>query len=635
MAADRHGHMPETLVRRLPRLPERLLIGLSGGADSVALTELLLCLRAQGRVRLWAVHVNHGLRGAQSDEDERFVRKLCERENLPLAVYRAHPPERPGEDWARQARYGFFRQELRRCGAQAVALAHHRDDQAETLLLHLLRGAGLTGLAGMSPEGESLGVKVVRPLLEFSRQELREALTDAGIPWREDESNGDPRFLRNAVRCELLPLMERLAPGAGARLAGTAELLREDERVLAMQAEALVGREAERLWMPLCRLTGLESGLRSRVLRLWWQCQAGQGREERALSREQTAALAGLITAPAGTRCNLPGGWHGQRGWTHLHLLPPDGRHERPEISLIAASCSPGPGDGRLTQTIPAQLLSECTVRTRRPGDWIRPFSGGGRQTLQDYFVNRRVDAPFRDSVPLLCRGSEVLLAAGVGAGNVPPMNHTKDQLLLRWRGEMPWAQIDEGENRMERDAKLYGDLSRVLVTREEIQQAVKELGRRITEDYAGKEPMMIGILKGAVVFYSDLIREIDLPLRTDFMAVSSYGSATKSTGVVKVLKDLDRDIVGQDVLIVEDIVDSGMTLSYLKKMLGDRGAASIRIVTLLDKPARRRVDLKADYYCFQIPDEFVVGYGLDYDEKYRNLPDIGVLHPRIYGGEG
>ncbi|MBQ7845342.1 MAG: hypoxanthine phosphoribosyltransferase [Clostridia bacterium] len=186
----------------------------------------------------------------------------------------------------------------------------------------------------------------------------------------------------------------------------------------------------------------------------------------------------------------------------------------------------------------------------------------------------------------------------------------------------------------MERDAKLYADLSKVLVTREEIHAAVKKLGQQITADYQGKSPVVIGILKGAVVFYSDLIREIDLPLRTEFMAVSSYGSATKTTGVVKVLKDLDRDIVGQDVLIVEDIVDSGMTLSYLKKMLTDRGAASIKIVTLLDKPARRRVDLKADYYCFIIPDEFVVGYGLDYDEKYRNIPDIGVLHPRIYGGE-
>lgn len=186
----------------------------------------------------------------------------------------------------------------------------------------------------------------------------------------------------------------------------------------------------------------------------------------------------------------------------------------------------------------------------------------------------------------------------------------------------------------MDQSAKLYGDLTHVLVTREEIHEAVKKLGRQITEDYAGKEPMLIGILKGSVVFYSDLIREIDLPLRTEFMAISSYGSATKTSGVVKVLKDLDRDITGMDVLIVEDIVDSGMTLSYLKKHLMDRGAASIRIVTLLDKPARRRVDLKADYFCFVIPDEFVVGYGLDYDEKYRNLPDIGVLHPRIYGGE-
>ena len=186
----------------------------------------------------------------------------------------------------------------------------------------------------------------------------------------------------------------------------------------------------------------------------------------------------------------------------------------------------------------------------------------------------------------------------------------------------------------MERDAKLYQDLTKVLVTRDEIAKAVKELGARITKDYAGKAPVLIGILKGAIVFYSDLIREIDLPLTTEFMAISSYGSATKSSGVVQVLKDLNRDITGKDVMIVEDIVDSGMTLSYLKKYLADRGASSIKIVTLLDKPARRRVELTADYFCFTIPDEFVVGYGLDYDEKYRNLPDIGVLHPRIYGGE-
>ena len=183
----------------------------------------------------------------------------------------------------------------------------------------------------------------------------------------------------------------------------------------------------------------------------------------------------------------------------------------------------------------------------------------------------------------------------------------------------------------MDSTARMYQDLSKILVTQSEIQKAVRELGRRITENYQGAEPMVIGILKGAIVFYSDLIREIDLPLRTDFMAVSSYGSATKTSGVVKIVKDLDRDITGQEVLIVEDIVDSGVTLSYLKKHLTQRGAKRIRIATLLDKPARRRVDLQVDYACFEIPDEFVVGYGLDYDEKYRNLPDIGVLAPRIY----
>ena len=183
----------------------------------------------------------------------------------------------------------------------------------------------------------------------------------------------------------------------------------------------------------------------------------------------------------------------------------------------------------------------------------------------------------------------------------------------------------------MEASANIYHDLTRVLVTREEIKEAVSKLGKRITADYQGKAPLCVGILKGAIVFYSDLIREIDLPLRTDFMAVSSYGAATHSSGVVKVMKDLDMDISGMDVLIIEDIVDSGVTLNFLKGRLLARGAASVKIATLLDKPARRRVDLKADYFCFEIPDEFVVGYGLDWNEQYRNLPDIGVLSPAIY----
>ena len=176
-----------------------------------------------------------------------------------------------------------------------------------------------------------------------------------------------------------------------------------------------------------------------------------------------------------------------------------------------------------------------------------------------------------------------------------------------------------------------HQDIKQVLIPQEELARKVAELGAQISRDYTGKKLMVISVLKGSVVFLGDLIREITVPLVMDFMAVSSYGAGVKTSGVVRINKDLDLSIEGFDVLIVEDILDSGMTLSYIKKEFAQRGAASVRIATLLDKPARRRVELDVDYSCFVIPDAFVVGYGLDYDEKYRNLPDIGVLHPRIY----
>lgn len=186
----------------------------------------------------------------------------------------------------------------------------------------------------------------------------------------------------------------------------------------------------------------------------------------------------------------------------------------------------------------------------------------------------------------------------------------------------------------MQINRAMYNDLDSILYTKEQLAEAVQKLGQKITQDYQGKRPVLVCILKGASVFFVDLIREIDLPLEIDFMVVSSYGASTQSSGEVKLVKDLDRSINGRDVIVVEDIVDSGMTLSFLKRTLLGRGAASLRIATLLDKPARRRVELEVDYSCFEIPDAFVVGYGLDYNETYRNLPDVGILSPRIYASE-
>ena len=176
--------------------------------------------------------------------------------------------------------------------------------------------------------------------------------------------------------------------------------------------------------------------------------------------------------------------------------------------------------------------------------------------------------------------------------------------------------------------------VARILISENEIKEKIKEVANQISADYAGEDVLFIGILKGSVIFFADLTREIKLPLTMDFMAISSYGAGTTSSGEVKMLKDLDKSICGKNVVIVEDIIDSGNTLSYLKRLLSSRQPKSIKICTLLDKPSRRKVDLQPDYCCFTIPDEFVFGYGLDVDQFYRNVKDIYILDPEYYPEE-
>lgn len=174
----------------------------------------------------------------------------------------------------------------------------------------------------------------------------------------------------------------------------------------------------------------------------------------------------------------------------------------------------------------------------------------------------------------------------------------------------------------------MADDVAEILLSPDELAAKVKELGEAISRDYAGQDLLLIGVLKGAVMFLSDLLRSVTIPVAVDFMAVSSYGAATKSSGIVRILKDLDESIEGRHVLVVEDIVDTGLTLHYMLENLASRRPASLKVCALLDKPDRRQVEVALDYVGFHIPDKFVIGYGLDYAEKYRNLPYIGVLRP-------
>ena len=177
----------------------------------------------------------------------------------------------------------------------------------------------------------------------------------------------------------------------------------------------------------------------------------------------------------------------------------------------------------------------------------------------------------------------------------------------------------------------MLQDIKEVLFSEEVINNKIKELATRISEDYKGKNILVVGVLKGSVIFAAELIKNISIPCEIDFMAVSSYGTSSETTGVVRILKDLDHEISGKDIIIVEDIVDSGVTLDYLLKYLMARNANSVEIVSLLTKPSRRRVDINCKYIGFEAPDEFIVGYGLDYAEKYRNLPFVGILKREVY----
>jgi len=178
----------------------------------------------------------------------------------------------------------------------------------------------------------------------------------------------------------------------------------------------------------------------------------------------------------------------------------------------------------------------------------------------------------------------------------------------------------------------IHEDVEEILLTGDEIAARVADLGAQLAADYAGRTPVLVSVLKGSIVFLADLIRAMDVPLNVDLMEVSSYGSATESSGQVRILKDLSSSIEGRDVVVVEDIIDTGLTLNYLLRYLAERHPASVRVCCLLDKPARRLAEIEIDYRGFTIPDRFVIGYGLDYDERYRNLPYVGVLRPSIYG---
>ena len=445
------GEAIQALRAKMDPIPEgRYLIGLSGGADSVALLTALLPDMRGKRIHAEAVHVNHGLRGAEADGDERFCGELCRREGVAMKAFRVDLAGRTDEAAARDARYGIFRNEYAAYGADGLILAHHADDQAETFLMRLLRGAGPDGLACMKADEQSGGLHILRPMLGLRRDEIREALQADGISWREDASNEDTAYLRNRIRRELMPEMERITGSAVEKISRAAMALGEDNRLLNDLSRDILGRIADGKRLDAAALAGEPAALRRRALRIWWT-EEGPKLPEHALSAEQTAALDRLLDERKG-KINLPGGTHAVRNGKYLFLTH-EGEAEAAPVAVsgtktvfgdyvLTVTASEGnPGDGKRTQEVPEGFIRDCVIRTRQAGDRIRPFGSGGSKKLQDYLTDRKIPEPFRDQIPLLCRKQEVLLVCGVGAGDIPKWTPEAVSVRLTWHGKMPWSE--------------------------------------------------------------------------------------------------------------------------------------------------------------------------------------------------
>jgi tRNA(Ile)-lysidine synthase len=485
----------DELLRRctFPPRGARLTCAVSGGADSLA----LLVLAVAAGCDVTAVHVDHGLRPGSAAEAE-VVAAAAARFGAGFEPRRA--PVAPGPNLEARAR-------AQRAAAlpPGFATGHTMDDQAETVLLNLLRGAGPDGMAGMEP-----GVR--HPILGLRRHETHGLCVRLGLAPVCDSSNADPTFTRNRVRHELLPLC--------AAVAG-----RDPVPLLARQAD-VVRDEAALVEALACE--SLPDPANARAI----------AAAPRPLARR---AVRRLVRQAAGTTADRPGA--GTQGY------PPS----LAEVERVLAVAR--------REVVATELSGGRRVRR-----------SGGRLRVETH-----------------------------ASGSVTPV--TREE-----HGVPPWAEPDVGP---------------VLVDAGRLAARVAELGSQITADYAEEPPLLVAVLKGAMLFMSDLCRAIALPVDVDFMAVSSYGSATKTSGVVRIVKDLDAELAGRHVLVVEDIIDSGLTLNYLRRYLQARQPKSLEICALLVKEGEQRVELDLRYVGFTIPAEFVVGYGLDVDERYRNLAGV------------
>jgi hypoxanthine phosphoribosyltransferase len=644
-------------IRRRELLPRggAVVCAFSGGADSTALLRALLDLAPELGLAVTAAHLDHALRDGSAD-DAAWARERAESWNVPFATERVDWATRGGfpesnrEARARDERYAFLHRVASAHGA-TIAVGHHATDRIESLLVQLLRGAGPRGLSLPRARRED---GVIRPLFDCSAEAVRAFLRERDIDWREDPTNTDGSNLRGRLRNGVLPLLRRENPELERAAARTADLLAAVDDHLRAEADALLTA-----WT---REDGAAAASTTPSGEMTLDRPSGRPYDPVVLATVLRSALRRIGGNPAeigfesidrcvrawrdGDRCtvDVPGGFRVSVEADTVRIAP--------RASDFAASLSerelpvpgrlslPGPGahltarelpppadparvsSGRVAWVDAEKVAGPLTLRGRRPGDRYRPIGLGGAAKVQDLMTDRKIARRLRGTVPIIADGLGIVWIPGFRVDERTRITEeTRRVIRLELAGSAPFLRGDQSMN-----PETVAPIGNVLISEDKLRARVRELGRELSAEYRGKCPICVNILKGGFIFLADLVRAMDVDCEMDFMVVSSYEDKTDSSGVVRILSDLGLNIEGRHVLIVEDIVDTGLTLEYLRELLQARNPASLKIVALLDKTDRRRVEVPIDWVGFPIPDEFVVGYGLDFAQRFRNLPYITVL---------
>lgn len=628
----------------------RLLLAVSGGVDSMVLLDMIQSLPEEVRPWFSVLHVNHQLREA-SDKEEQYVKNLCQTAGIPFSSAKWPKEQHPvsnTEEAARNFRYAFFKAQMQQQQATHLVTAHHGDDQAETILMRLVRGGSLESMTGIKPIRSFASGKLVRPLLPYTKSALYAYSKQHQVHYFEDETNQSSAYTRNRYRNQVLPILKeengRLVNQFAQFASDLEDVLQvahaESRRLL----KQLVYQNTDGEW-ELDRVSFAQMDASRQRLVIEELLQRLYSQETTPFQRNHIQGIQELaLSAKPNGQLDLAGKWHVRRVYdrivfstrgkkdplvlapyelqlNHWLELPQGGRiglfQEEPEFTLA---------NTKVIWLNAEKVQLPLKVRQRQPGDRMTLKGSGGTKKINRILIDQKVLPEQRDELRVVCDSKgEVITFLGYKDSqlSIAPETDTIKYILIH---DPNSCESEKGELKF-----MQNDIEKTLISREELEKRTNELGAQLSAEYAGKNPLVVGILKGAVPFLSDLTKAMDVYLEMDFMDVSSYGNATVSSGEVKILKDLDTNVEGRDILIVEDIIDSGRTLAYIIDLLKFRKAKSIKIVTLLDKPEGRIVDIDVNYVGFDVPNEFVVGYGLDFAERYRNLPYIGVLKPEIY----